>query len=294
MILAIGEILADMIGEKAQSGMNFKAFCGGAPFNVAVGAKKAGAKVAFVGRVGKDPVGKFVIKEACKAKLDRLYVQQDYVRSTTLAFVTLTDGERDFAFSRHDTADFNLDFSEIDFDTMENLNIIHLGSLMLSEKVGRNFAKKVVKKAKKLGKTLSFDVNFRMDIYNGLDDAIKAYKPFVEAADIIKFSDDELCDYTGITELIPAIESIAKKDKLVVVTLGSRGSMYYINGLTGTVETEKVKPIDTTGAGDAFFGTLLANLEGKQLTQENIENAMKIANKAGAEATQFLGAIKLD
>ena len=63
--------------------------------------------------------------------------------------------------------------------------------------------------------------------------------------------------------------------------------------MTGTVPTEKVKPIDTTGAGDAFFGTFLASVEGKEWNKENIESALVKANKAGADATQFLGAIKL-
>ena len=76
MILSIGEILADMVGEKAQSGMIFKSFCGGAPFNVAVGAKNAGAKVGFVGRVGDDPVGRFLIGESKKANLEYMSVSQ--------------------------------------------------------------------------------------------------------------------------------------------------------------------------------------------------------------------------
>ena len=137
MILSIGEILADMIGEKAESGMLFKSFCGGAPFNVAVNAKNAGASVGFVGRVGNDPVGRFLIQEAKKANLDSLDIQIDEIRNTTLAFVTLTDGERDFAFYRHDTADFNTDIKEIEWDKYQNLNIVHLGSLMLSEKEGK-------------------------------------------------------------------------------------------------------------------------------------------------------------
>ena len=78
-----------------------------------------------------------------------------------------------------------------------------------------------------------------------------------------------------------------------MVTLGSRGSVYYYNGLSGTVATEKVKPIDTTGAGDAFFGTFLANIENKVWNKENIESALVKANAAGAAATQFLGAVKL-
>ena len=39
MILSIGEILADMVGEKTENGLTFSAFIGGAPFNVAVNAK---------------------------------------------------------------------------------------------------------------------------------------------------------------------------------------------------------------------------------------------------------------
>lgn len=59
------------------------------------------------------------------------------------------------------------------------------------------------------------------------------------------------------------------------------------------IPTERVKPIDTTGAGDAFFGMFLANIEDRKYTKENIERALVKANKSGAMTTQFLGAIKL-
>lgn len=293
MIISIGEILADMVGESVNGTLTFKSFCGGAPFNVAVNAKNAGASVGFIGRVGKDPIGKFLIDEAGKAKLDNLEIQIDGERNTTLAFVTLKDGERDFAFYRHDTADFNVELDSVDFANYKDLNIVHLGSLMLSEENGKILAQKVVDKARSVGAKVSFDLNFRMDIYRDFNDALSAFKPFVEQADIIKFSDDELRDYTGLADVIDGVKSIYRKDTLVVVTLGSKGSFYYINGENGIVPTEKVKPIDTTGAGDAFFGTLLANLENKEFTKENIERALVKANKAGADTTQFLGAIKL-
>ncbi len=293
MILSIGEILADMVGENVNDTLTFKSFCGGAPFNVAVNAKLAGATVGFVGRVGKDVIGRFVLEEAKKAKLDCLDIQIDNERNTTIAFVTLTDGERDFAFNRHDTADFNIALSEIDFNNYKDLKILHLGSLMLSEENGKAFAKKIAKKAKKLGVKLSFDMNFRMDTYKDFEDAKKAYKPFVERADIIKFSDDELKLYTGKEDLMEAIKSIYHENQLFVLTLGSKGSLYYYNGESNIIPTEKVKPIDTTGAGDAFFGTFLANVEEKEWNKENIESALVKANKAGRDTTQFLGAIKL-
>lgn len=294
MILSVGEILADMIGQKVNGATTFKAFCGGAPFNLAVNAKQSGAKVGFVGRVGNDVIGRFVLCEAQKAHLDRLDIQIDAECNTTIAFVTLTDGERDFAFNRHDTADFNIDFDDIDFESYENLEIVHLGSLMLSEQKGRELAEKIANKASELGAKLSFDMNFRKDIYKDFEDAKRAYALFVERADIIKFSDDELADYTGISDMDEATKSVLKKDKLLLVTLGKSGSAYYYNGLKGIVPSiSGVKCVDTTGAGDAFFGAFLANIEGKELTEENIACAMQQGNIKGAKTTEFYGAIEL-
>ena len=311
MILAVGEILADMIGEKNDNaemrangeksgncnsgkGMTFKAFCGGAPFNLAVNAKRSGASVGFVGRVGNDVIGRFVVSEAQKAHLERLDIQIDDERNTTIAFVTLTDGERDFAFNRHDTADFNIDLDAIDFAVYEDLNILHLGSLMLSEQKGRQLAKSVASKAKELGVKLSFDMNFRKDIYKDFEDAKKAYAPFVERADIIKFSEDELADYTGIQDTDKAAESLYVKDRLLLVTLGKDGSAYYYNGLKGIVPSiSGCKCVDTTGAGDAFFGAFLAAIEGKEMTKENLDNAAMKGNIEGAKTTEFFGAIQL-
>lgn len=294
MILSVGEILADMIGQKEDGVTTFKAFCGGAPFNLAVNAKQSGAKVGFVGRVGNDVIGRFVLGEAQKAHLERLDIQIDAERNTTIAFVTLTDSERDFAFNRHDTADFNIDFDDIDFESYENLEIVHLGSLMLSEQKGREFAEKIANKASELGAKLSFDMNFRKDIYKNFVDAKRAYAPFVECADIIKFSDDELTDYTGISDMDEAAKSVLKKDKLLLVTLGKSGSAYYYNDLKGIVPSiSGVKCVDTTGAGDAFFGAFLTNIEGKELTEENIVYAMQQGNIKGAKTTEFYGAIEL-
>lgn len=282
-----------MIGENIDGTVTFKSFVGGAPFNVAVNALQAGAKVGFCGRVGKDPIGKFVTAEAGKAGFTKLDVQVDDERNTTIAFVTLNDGERDFAFYRHDTADYNIDLDQIDFGSYDDLKIIHLGSLMLSEPNGVAFAEKVVNKTKELGVKLSFDLNFRMDIYKDFASAVKAYKPFVDKADIIKFSDDELVSYTGEADFNKAVNAVYRQDTLMVVTLGCKGSFYRYNDLSGVIPTIKVKPIDTTGAGDAFFGTLLANIEGKELNKNVIEDALVKANKAGADTTQFMGAVKI-
>lgn len=294
MILSIGEILADMIAEEREGGMAIQAYCGGAPFNCAVNAKQAGAKVGFLGRVGDDPVGRFVGGYAEKAGLDFLEIQKDEERNTTLAFVTLTDGEREFSFYRRETADYHIDLSAVDFGSFADLNIVHLGSLMLSEAAGRELAAEVVERTGRVGAKLSFDVNFRKDIYKNFDEALAAYRPYVEAADILKFSEDELCEFTGIYDRDSAVRALKKENALVVVTLGKRGCAYYCKGTSGEIPPAPAGEIvDTTGAGDAFFGALLAEIEGKEFTKENLEAALKKANEAGARTIGFKGAIRI-
>ena len=71
MILSIGEILQDSIVTNGAE----KNYLGGAPFNLIVNAKRAGAKTGFIGKVGNDSVGKFLQLEASKYNIDNLDIQ---------------------------------------------------------------------------------------------------------------------------------------------------------------------------------------------------------------------------
>lgn len=297
MIVSIGEILADMIGETKDGTPVFSAFAGGAPFNVAASAKRCGAKTGFIGKVGKDVVGDFLQSFTKKLGLDYLKLLRDDERNTTLAFVALDEqGERAFTFFRHETADYNLDFQELNLEKLEGLSIVHLGSLMLSESKGQRFVKDAVKWIKANSKLFSFDVNFRLDLYKDVDEAIEAYKWCVERADILKFSDDEILAYTREKELDDAIEKLVKNGRLLVITLGKRGSMFCFGREKYLVPTVEVTPVDTTGAGDAFYGALLAKIDEigyGNLKSSNLIPAFEYANSIGAECTLHKGAIQL-
>ena len=292
MILVIGEILADMIGKETDGKLDLAAYAGGAPFNVAVNAKQSGAKVGFIGRVGSDPVGAFLKRNAARANLDYLDIQTDPARNTTIAFVTLLNGERDFAFLRKNTADYFIDVKDLDLNAFPDLSVVHIGSLMLSESAGAELADTIARKVKAANKLLSFDVNFRTDLYQDFNAAKKAYAPFIEKADILKFSDDEISAFTGTIDINAAIDKVYKKDMLLLITMGAKGSRYVYNDVSGFIPSDPVAPVDTTGAGDAFFGTVLANIDGKKLNKQTIEAAVKAGNLSGAKATQFFGAVK--
>ena len=286
MILSVGEILADIFFDENGS---MSAKLGGAPFNMAVSAKQAGSVVAFSGRVGDDLLGRWLSRVAEKYGLDELSLQFDKKHDTTIAMVTVDKGERSFQFLRKFSADY---YIEIDEKAIKRADIVHVGSLMLSEKRGRILAKKLFDEAEEEKKTISFDVNYRSDLFSSEKQAKNAYLPFLKRADILKFSEEEIKFFTGL-EAEEGVKTF--KNKLVCVTLGEKGSMAYKDGVFAFCPSEKVTPVDTTGAGDAFYGAFLAGVErmgDKDPTEEDLLGILREANRIGAETTLFYGALK--
>lgn len=287
MILCVGEILADMIGVKTDSGVCYERKAGGAPFNVACAAKKFGASVSFYGAVGDDIIGRYLIDFATARGLDEVHIDRSGECNTTLAFVELgKDGERSFCFYRKNTADLRMPY--VPNSALKAASIVHIGSLMLSDERGAEYARELADRAHAYGKTVSFDVNYRTDIFTDAESAKRAYKSMLAIADIVKFSEDEVGVFSEkyITELLG--------DKLVFITLGANGSEWRRRGRKNTVPSVKVDPIDTTGAGDAFYAGLLSRLDGKnvgEMTDAELDAAVLFGNVCGALNTLGRGAI---
>ena len=286
MLLCIGEILADMIGEEKNGITTYERKAGGAPFNVACGLKKFGSDVIFVGSVGDDLVGSFLIKYAENFGMDTTYININKEKNTTLAFVELNEeGERSFCFYRKNTADY--DMPPVSDELIKSADIVCIGSLMLSDKGCVEYALDIIERAHSFGKTVAFDVNYRTDIFRDRESAVRTYKKILAVADIVKFSEDE-------------VETFGKEyvdglfDKLVLITLGKKGSLYRYRGGMGFSPTIEVKPIDTTGAGDAFFAGALSVLDkniGAPYGDDLLREALEFGNIAGALNTTGRGAI---
>ena len=286
MLLCIGEILADMIGEEKNGIVIYERKAGGAPFNVACALKKFGANVKFVGSVGDDLVGRFLINYASDFGMDTTYIHQDTERNTTLAFVELNEeGDRSFCFYRKNTADYAM--PEVSDELIKSADTVCIGSLMLAEPRCVEYALDIIYRAHEFGKTVAFDVNYRTDIYRDRESAIKTYKKILAVADIVKFSEDEVETFTE-----DYVDSLT--DKLVLITLGKNGSEWRYKGNKNRIPTITVKPIDTTGAGDAFFAGTLSVLDkniGNPLTEQLLNDSLRFGNVAGALNTTGRGAI---
>ena len=286
MLLCIGEILADMIGEEKNGITTYERKAGGAPFNVACALKKFGRDVKFVGSVGDDLIGQFLIKYAGDFGMDTAYIHKHNDRNTTLAFVELNEeGDRSFCFYRKNTADYFM--PRVCDELIKSADIVCIGSLMLADEECVEYALDIVERAHALGKTVAFDVNYRTDIFRDKESAVKTYKKILSVSDIVKFSEDEVETFTE-----DYVNTLT--DKLVLITLGKNGSEWRWGGKTNRIPTITVKPVDTTGAGDAFFAGALSIIDknvGNPLTKQLLDDSLRFGNIAGALNTTGRGAI---
>lgn len=289
MILSIGEILVDIF-EKDDTK---EVFAGGAPFNVACNIVKFNGDISFYGAVGNDHYGDFLDRYA-KNKSSNFFIKRISDRYTSQAMVTIEEGERSFKFVRDEGADYVLSLDDLHQFDLSKMKIIHIGSLMLSYKEGREFFASLIKHIRVSSSALiSFDVNYRDDIFSSPEEAKKIFLDALKQADIIKFTEEELELLTGSKDIKEGLELLLKPNQFAVVTLGKEGSIYYRNGTLIKVPSYPLKPVDTTGAGDAFYSYFLYALDkGLNLDDESsIKETLLRANVVGGLATQKKGAI---
>lgn len=300
-IFCIGELLIDFVAEKQgndlSKAMEFTKKPGGAPANVACAIAKLGGKSHFIGCVGQDPFGNYLLNVLEENKVS-IELAQKSTTFTTLAFVSLsTGGERDFIFSRG--ADKELQYDSSIKKRFKN-NMVHFGAATallggkLEDAYGRYLFDALTQNS-----FISFDPNFREDLWkNDEETFIKKCMPFIEKSHLCKFSMEEAQLLSGKTKAEEACVFFHETGvPLVVVTLGSGGTYISTETLKKTIPSIKVEPVDTTGAGDAFIGCLLQQISSLgnplEVSMETVilENMVEKANKAGAITTTNYGAI---
>ncbi len=293
MLISIGEILVDIF----KDGESKTTLPGGAPFNVACNALLYTKDVGFIGTVGKDEDGDLLLNTAKGKPFKYLDIKVLTDRYTSKAIVSLDNGERSFKFDRSFGADYIFDINSINFKDIKDDDIIHIGSLMLSEKEGREFFFELVKRIKKeTNAKISFDINYRDDIFNSEAEAKEIFIKALKEADILKFSIEEVELLTKEKDLVKGLKTLLNENQIAVITLGSKGSIYYHNGHVVEVPTYKVKPVDTTGAGDAFYSYFLASLVNHPEfinCDKEIIHYLTRANVVGGLATLKKGAINV-
>lgn len=284
-ITALGELLIDFTPcGISEAGMKiFEQNPGGAPANVLVAAGNFGAKTAFIGKVGKDMHGEFLKETLEKYNIETKGLIMDEKVFTTLAFVSLNEkGERTFSFARKPGADTCLTKEEVNLELIKKSKIFHFGSLSLTNNPSKEALLYALEKAKEMKKIISYDPNYRPLLWENRDIAVKEMRDVVKYADIIKISDEETELLTGYKEPEKAaLKLIEQGVSLVFITLGSEGSFLKTKDFQIRVKSKKCNVVDTTGAGDAFWGAILYKLS----TRKN--DVLQLTKKEGAEYLEF-------
>ena len=300
-LVTIGEILIDLTYSGRQNGVPvYVANPGGAPANVAVAAARLGADSAFIGKVGNDYYGGFLRETLTENKVDVSGMLTDASAPTTLAVVSLTDaGERSFSFYRRNCADTLLSPEELSDELLGNTRFLHFGSVSLTDDPARSATLFAAKRAKELGATVTYDPNYRANLWNSEKEAVERMKSVLGFVDILKISDEELPLLTGTDD--PEAGTCQLFDEygisLILLTLGADGAYYRRGGETGKAEGFKVKVADTNGAGDTFFGAFLSRMAAlgvykpDDLTSEQLFDSVRTANLAASLTTSRHGAI---
>ena len=297
-ILTIGEVLIDLTqtGRDEKGIPQFAANPGGAPANLAVAASRLGAKTAFIGKVGADGFGRYLSDVLTQNGVDASGVAVDRQHPTTMAVVSVdASGERDFSFYRGANADVMLSKEDIPDAALEQAKIVHFGSVSLTADPSRSATLDAVGRAKAMGKTITYDPNYRANLWPDQDTAVAQMKAPLDLVDILKVSDEELPLLTGTTDCESGTAQLAAHGiGLIFVTLGPDGVFYRMGEKTGHVAGVPCKVGDTNGAGDTFFGAALSKLCKEDLTAltvEKLEQVLAFANKAASITTSRHGAI---
>lgn len=299
-IVALGELLIDFTeAGYGASGMKlFEQNPGGAPANLLTVVSHMGFKTSFIGKVGNDMHGLFLKRTLEQEGIgtDSLIVDDSVF--TTLAFVEIDkNGERNFSFARKPGADTQLKAEELNQELLKNCKIFHFGSLSLTDEPAKEATQEAVRIAGDAGAVISYDPNYRASLWPDPAAAVAAMKSMIPMVDVMKVSDEESLLLTGESDYESAADVLLSMGpQLVAITLGADGVLIATKEDKKVVSGYQVDTVDTTGAGDSFWGgflsgflTLNKNLD--ELSWDEICACAQQGNAVAALCVQKRGGI---
>ena len=285
-IIVIGSCNTDMVikadrlpipGETVIGGTFFMN-PGGKGANQAVAAARLGGKVSFISKTGNDVFGKQSIELYNTEGINTNYISSDENSPSGIALITV-DSHGENCIVVASGANALLSPEDIESARAE----IETGAIVLMQ---LEIPIETVEYAAELANKKNIKVILNPAPARALSDklikSLYIITPNESEAEIL--SGIKVKDWESAKKAAKVIH--AKGANIVVITLGSKGSLIYENDEYHHVEALKVDAVDTTAAGDTFSGTLCVGLsEGK-----SIIDAVKLATNACAVTVTRMGA----
>ena len=309
LVVTLGELLIDMFPAEQGVGLTevsaFHPKPGGAPANVAVAIERLGKHSAFIGKVGDDAFGHYLIDVLKAEGVETRGIRLDGEARTTMAFIAMPDANHaEFVFYRNPGADHRLQATELDHALSREATAFHFGSLSLNREPARTATLAAVQAAREGDTLVSFDVNYRPALWDEPAEAIRLTREVLPQVDLVKVNEDEAALLGGVEvkpEDTSSMEQAAKSllamgPSIVVMTFGPAGSFYLTAEGSGYVPGFSVNTIDAIGCGDAFVAGLLTHLlDGgewrSRLGVDDMAATLRFANAVGALTSTRRGVI---
>lgn len=288
-------VLGDAVVDLLPDGKGCLRQCpGGAPANVAVGVARLGGDSGFIGRVGDDPFGHFMLQTLKQENVDVGYMSVDGEHRTSTVVVALNeDGERTFTFMVRPSADLFL--QQRDLPLFTSGQWLHICSIALSAEPSRSTAFAAMEKIKYAGGYISFDPNIRADLWRDEQLLRDNIQRALTMANVVKLSEEELVFISASDDPSEGVRWMMERYQhdLLMVTRGKEGVIVAFRGQVLHFPARPTISIDTTGAGDAFVAGLLFSLAAHGLPQnaQSLEKSITLAQTCGALATTAKGAM---
>lgn len=260
MILCCGEALIDMLPRQTSTDESaFAPHAGGAVFNTARALGRLGAPAGFFSGISTDLFGKILDEGLAQSNVDTSLCARS-ARPTTLAFVTLVDGQAKYAFYDEGTAGRMLSHADLP-PSLDGVDTLFFGGISLvSEPCAETYEALLTQTA--ADHVTMIDPNIRPSFITDEPRYRARIERMLGLVDIVKLSDEDLAWLTGEEDMAQNAKLLlAKGPKLLFITEGAKGAWAYTANTATFVASQKVDVIDTVGAGDTFNAGVLAALQ---------------------------------
>ena len=287
-IFVLGEALMDCV---AQEDGSLQPLLGGSPFNVACAVALQGVDVGYLSPFSTDVFGQQLAAKLAQSGAKALSPTSP--KPTSLAVVQLTNGQPSYGFYRDGVAD--RDYQVADVVALLEASppgVLHSGSLMAMPPEHHKVLQ-IIAAAKRLGWTISVDVNLRTRVASDVPAYLQAVLEVAALADWLKASDEDL-ELLGFAEVSLANASslaahwMAQGCSRVALTFGAQGAYLQVGDAHAQGAAPVVDVKDTVGAGDTFWGSCLADwvrhdtLNNNSLAMQRVPQTLQRALVAAA------------
>lgn len=243
---------------------------GGTAANTAVALSRLDIPTGFIGTIGDDQYGRYVVKDFKEEKVDteQLIIEPDLNTVGVFAFID-EHGERYlWGWPRVDQAFKVIDMNKVNTSKIKNASWVHSsGMAIVHDTSARETIIRIFKKAYELGIPTSFDLNLRVDQGN-LDPIYKeAVLEVIKYSNYVLGSVDDEFKYLGESENpLDNARAFVKEDRTIIARMGKEGSLGISANEEVMAEAFSVEVVDTVGAGDVYnAGFIAAVLKGYSL-----------------------------